>query len=95
MAKTYKDYYETPTQVVWCDSEGYWNGGIAYEDYVICAECGAVNLIEEIEDEAPDWVKNPIHEYSYWENLSDTLMGDEYPETFDEEPDEEVADDEE
>lgn len=90
MAKTYKDYYETPTQVIWCDSEGQWEGGIAYEDYVICVCCGAVNLIEKIEDEAPAYIKNPIHEYSDWNNISEELIGDELPETFDEE-DEEVV----
>ena len=86
MEKTNLPYFETPTQVVWCDHEGYWEGGIAYKDEIICGCCGGVNSIQDIFDDAPDWVKCPIHTYGTWENISNEIQDGEYPDTFDEEP---------
>jgi len=39
--------FETPTQVKYWD-EGYYVGGIAYQDYIICGCCGGLMDIDEI-----------------------------------------------
>ena len=48
-----RKYYEEPTQVVFIENmedEGPRKiGGIAYQDYIICGECGGVVKIEETE----------------------------------------------
>ena len=45
-------YYEEPTQVIFIEKEvenPHKIGGIAYHDYVICGECGAIASISEVE----------------------------------------------
>lgn len=48
-----RKYYEEPTQVIFIefmeDDELHKIGGIAYQDYIICGECGGVAQIEEVE----------------------------------------------
>jgi hypothetical protein len=48
-----RKYYEEPTQVVFIenmeDDKPRKIGGIAYQDYIICGECGGVVKIEDTE----------------------------------------------
>ena len=48
-----RKYYEEPTQVVFIenmeDDVPRKIGGIAYQDYIICGECGGIVKIEETE----------------------------------------------
>lgn len=49
-----RKYYEEATQVIFIenvedDDEPRKIGGIAYHDYIICGECGAVVKIEDTE----------------------------------------------
>ena len=48
-----RKFYEEPTQVVFIENmedDGPRKiGGIAYQDYIICGECGGVVKIEETE----------------------------------------------
>ena len=41
-------YFDKPTQVAFCDSEGNRRSGIAYCDEIICGCCGGIFSIEEI-----------------------------------------------
>lgn len=66
-----KKFYEVPTQVKFIESadvvdEPHWIGGIAYQDYVICGECGGIIDLEDLEDiiELP------------WVNITDEIVGD-------------------
>ena len=48
-----KKFYEVPTQVKFIESadvvdDPRWIGGIAYQDYVICGECGGIIELEDI-----------------------------------------------
>lgn len=70
-----KMYFETPTQVVWCDSDNVWHAGIAYHDEIICACCGGVESIEEIYEFAPEDVKYPIEELE-WVDVREEIGGD-------------------
>ena len=40
-------YFDRPTQVVFCDEQGGWKGGIAYCNEIICGCCGSIFDIEE------------------------------------------------
>ena len=76
-----KRFYERPTQVMWFDynrynedwendtvnesPSAYYTGGIAFEDKVICAECGGVEEIEDIIDETPEGLR-PIVDAPCW-----------------------------
>lgn len=44
-----KKYYDNPTQVAFLDFDGDLSYGIAYKDEIICACCGSVFEIEEVE----------------------------------------------
>lgn len=48
-----KKYYEEATQVIFIenmeDYEPRKIGGIAYQDYIICGECGGILKIEDTE----------------------------------------------
>ena len=77
-----KTFYDAPTQVYFVDEDGVWRGGIAYRDEIICGCCGSIFDIEEVIENAPDYVQRPIHEYSRWINISDEIQGGEYPESF-------------
>jgi hypothetical protein len=65
-------YYKKPTQVMFKENEDgsdtpRWIGGIAYENIVICGECGHVvtyDLIDEIKELS-------------WLDISETIGGDE------------------
>ena len=67
-------WFESPTQVVWCDEEGNWESGIAFEDYIICACCGSLVFIDEVLENAP--VEDPIREFKTWVNISEEIGGD-------------------
>ena len=48
-----KNFYEVPTQVKFIENadvvdDPRWIGGIAYQDYVICGECGGIIELEDI-----------------------------------------------
>ena len=48
-----KKFYDVPTQVKFIEnpdivSDPRWIGGIAYQDYVICGECGCIIELEDI-----------------------------------------------
>lgn len=68
-----RKYYEEPTQVIFLEEEGVTEeeprkiGGIAYHDYIICGECGAVVKIEDTE----------IVEELTWCAISEEIGGDE------------------
>ena len=68
-----KKFYEVPTQVKFIESadvvdEPYWNSGIAYQDYVICGECGGIVDLEDI----AEIIELP------WVDITDGIIGDEY-----------------
>ena len=67
-----KKFYEVPTQVKFLESEDVvdeprWLGGIAFEDTVICGECGGVVELDDI----ADIVELP------WVSISEEILGDE------------------
>ena len=67
-----KKFYDVPTQVKFIETadvvdDPHWIGGIAYQDYVICGECGGIVDLEDIED---------IEEFP-WCDISDEIIGDE------------------
>lgn len=70
-----KTFFDEPTQVIWCDSEGSWEAGIATGGYVICMCCGAMNPIEDIIEDAPEDIKDPIRVLP-WVNVSEEIGGD-------------------
>lgn len=50
-----KKFYEVPTQVKFIENadivdDPHWIGGIAYQDYVICGECGGIIDLEDLAD---------------------------------------------
>ena len=73
-------YFEKPTQIVFEDPDnpGEWLIGIAYRDEAICACCGGVFNLDEIENNKTG--EKGIHSYIYWEDLSDAIYGGELPE---------------
>lgn len=75
-------FFDEPTQVMFVDEEGTWQCGIAYRDEIICVCCGGIFDIEEVIENAPDYVQRPIHEYNRWINISNEIQGGEYPESF-------------
>ena len=72
-----KDFYEVPTQVVFSDSEDdgvkALIGGIAFEDGIICGECGSTIALDEIEEgnlkELP-WVNVDL--FHGWRSIQET-----------------------
>lgn len=67
-----KKFYDVPTQVKFIETtdvvdDPHWIGGIAYQNYVICGECGGVVDLEDIAD---------IEEFP-WCDISDEIIGDE------------------
>ena len=66
-------YYDQPTQVMFRerqDSEVYTLGGIAYQDYIICLDCGGVIPLSDID------YSLGFKELS-WISVSDEMLGDE------------------
>ena len=53
-----KNYYKNPVQVIFSYGEEEYLAGIAFHDWVICADCGGlINLTEvEILEEFEEWV---------------------------------------
>ena len=77
-----KKFYDAPTQVKFIettDAVDYprWIGGIAYQGYVICGECGGIIKLEDIADivELP-WVDIAVDIVGYG-GLDDDLDLDE------------------
>ena len=64
-----KKFYEVPTQVKFLEiaDEPRWFGGIAFEDKVICGECGGVVELDDI----VDIIELP------WVSISEEILGDE------------------
>ena len=67
-----KKFYEVPIQVKFLENadvinEPCWVGGIAFENKVICGECGCVIELDDI----ADIVELP------WVNISEEILGDE------------------
>lgn len=77
-----KRFYDAPTQVYFVDEEGVWHGGIAYRDEIICGCCGGVYEIAEVIEFAPEYVQLPIHEYEFWNSISEEIKGGECPNSF-------------
>ena len=68
-----KKFYEVPTQVKFIESadvvdDPRWIGGIAYQDYVICGECGGIIELEDI----AEIIELP------WVDITYDIVGDEY-----------------
>lgn len=75
-----KDFFNKPTQVkFWDGEEKQYVGGIAYQDEIICGCCGSIFEILDIYDNAQDDGMTAIIEYDYWGNISDEIIGDDYP----------------
>lgn len=72
------NYFKIPSQVKFWDYEGgYYLGGIAYRDKIICGCCGDVCDISEIYKFAPDTLEeDPIVVYDTWVDLSSGICGD-------------------
>ena len=70
-----KRFFDTPKQVVFSDPDnaGKWQVGIAYQDEIICACCGGLFEIEEIDI---------IHAYADWVDIATEIVGGELPESF-------------
>jgi hypothetical protein len=72
-------YYGTPCQVRFYEAaDGYYRGGIAYHDFIICGCCGAVlktdDVVAEAEKAGIHW-DHAVIEYGEWVDLSDTIRG--------------------
>ena len=66
--------FERPTQVVFIDpNDGQTMAGIAYGDEIICGCCGGIFEVAEVEH---------IFQYDNWVELTDTIIGGEYPENY-------------
>ena len=74
-------YFHRPTQVIFFDEldndEELFLGGVAYQDYIICGECGATISLDEVYDLAESYAieSNAVNPVS-WVNLSDTIIGE-------------------
>lgn len=68
-------FFDTPVQVMFSDpdNEGKWLVGIAHRDEIICACCGGIFEIDEIES---------IHTYKNWIDIVDAITGGEVPESL-------------
>ncbi len=68
-------FFDTPVQVMFSDpdNEGKWLVGIAHGDEIICACCGGIFEIDEIES---------IHTYKNWIDIVDAITGGEVPESL-------------
>ena len=71
-------YFEEPTQVAFYNPvDERWLGGIAYQDFIICGECGHVVPVSEILEikEVPDDHKTPLVPLK-WYTISEEILGD-------------------
>ena len=69
-------YFKTPHQVLFYDVDAdHYQGGIAYDDEVICGCCGGIFPIAELYEYAPKGVE-PIKVFKYWVDLTDDIVGD-------------------
>lgn len=76
-----KTFYETPTQVMFHNSNGVYNFGIAWGNKIICACCGGIFEVEKVLEFALE-DQPAIYEYSTWTDLSDEIYGGEYPDDY-------------
>lgn len=60
-----KDFYPYPKQVKFTDRQGLELGGIAYQEEVICGDCGQALSLSDVKI---------IKEYN-WISLSDEITG--------------------
>lgn len=65
-------YFNDPTQVAFIESdeivdEPQWIGGIAFQSYIICGECGGVIDLKDVED----------IRVMPWISISEDILGDE------------------
>ena len=68
-----KKYYDKPTQVCFQDLSGEDHrilGGIAYQDKIICGECGEILCIENYTDE------ELIIQDLCWVSISEEILGE-------------------
>ena len=85
-----KDYYESPTQVLFLDFESivdgaegiHYIGGIAYQDEIICGCCGGTFPIEELIKDYDDYVVGnpwldafPLIRPMPWIDISNDIIG--------------------
>ena len=67
--------FDKPTQVQFCDAEGFKHGGIAYGDEIICGCCGGIFTIEEVYEFALEFgIEEPIMPYHDWEPLERIII---------------------
>lgn len=87
MKGTNQTYFDKPTQVWFFnaydaatkDDGTEWICGIAFEDYIICGECGAKIDIEDLLEEAADFTMEYIMYEMEWVNIHDEIAGDTLP----------------
>ena len=74
MEKRYR-YFDKPTQVAFWDYDGdHYVGGIAYEDIVICGNCGGIYDLDELYEFAPEG-KTPVLVYDDWVDIGAEILG--------------------
>lgn len=71
-----KTNYDSPTMVIFCEQEDGEDevrmiGGIAYNDYIICGECGGLIMIDEVLEQ---FGEDGIKEFK-WVDISEAIMG--------------------
>lgn len=69
--------YDFPTMVVFCHQEDGEDeirmiGGIAYNDYIICGECGGLVMVDEVLEQ---FGEDGIRELD-WIDISEAIFGD-------------------
>lgn len=81
--------FNVPTQCLFVDpySDGKekpsFLSGIAFGDQVICACCGGVFEIDDLEEVASEYgMEQAIFPYHEWIDLTDEIIGDELPDGF-------------
>lgn len=72
-----KTNYDLPTMVVFCHQEKGEDeirmiGGIAYNDYIICGECGGLVMVDEVLEQ---FGEDGIRELD-WIDISEAIFGD-------------------
>lgn len=72
-----KTNYEFPTMVVFCHQEEDGEeirmiGGIAYNDHIICGECGGLIMVDEVLEQ---FGEDGIRELD-WIDISEAIYGD-------------------
>ena len=75
-------YFDYPTQVKFYNAvNGYWFGGIAYKNEIICCCCGGIVSIDEVLADAEEaGISQGIKPYSFWVPISEEIIGDDFDE---------------